>query len=171
LTPRDLDNQGLDNVVKASPKLRWASADDNAALGDVMFDAVRNGASHYTEAQRCAWTPAPRSGEKWDERLASQAIVLAETDAAIVGFMSLAPGGYLDFAYIRPSAQGSGLFRKLFAEIEKRALMASEPRIHTHASLNAKSAFSAVGFSVIKSETVAIGDQFLDRFEMEKLLA
>ena len=132
-----------------------------------MFDAVRNGPSRYTEEQRAAWTPFPRCGPAWDERLRSQDIILAEAGADILGFMSLAPGGYIDFAYIRPRAQGSGLFRRLYEQLAQRALEGGERRLWVHASLNAEPAFRALGFNVVRRETVFIGPQAFDRCEME----
>ncbi|WP_426018382.1 GNAT family N-acetyltransferase [Brevundimonas sp. DWR2-3-1b1] len=132
-----------------------------------MFDAVRNGRSRYTEEQRAAWVPAPRSGPEWDQRLGSQDVILAEAEGDIVGFMSLAPGGYIDFAYIRPRAQGTGLFRLLYEQLLQRARENSERRLWVHASLMAQPAFRALGFVVVCDETVFIGDQAFDRSEME----
>ena len=109
-----------------------------------MFDAVRNGESPYGEQQRRAWLPAPRTGREWEDRLASQDIVIAETDGQAVGFMSLAAEGYIDFAYIRPQAQHSGLFRQMFQRIEERALARGDRLLWVHASLMAQPAFAAV---------------------------
>ncbi len=146
---------------------RWASAADYALLADIMFDAVRNGASGYSEQQRAAWVPARREGPDWIARLAGQEIVLAEEDGQAVGFVSLAQGGYVDFAYIRPQAQHSGLFRQLMARIIERAIERRDATLWTHASIMAEPAFERLGFIVRKREQVAIGDQTLDRCEME----
>lgn len=146
--------------------LRWAQPSDHAALGEVMFDAVRNGRSRYTEEQRAAWTPEPRRGPDWDQRLQPQDIILAETGEEILGFMSHVPGGYIDFAYIRPQAQGSGLFRRLYERIVQRATERGEARLWVHASLTAEPAFRAMGFEVVRRETVFIGSQGFDRSEM-----
>ena len=148
--------------------IREAKAEDYDAIADVMFDAVHNGRSKYTEEQRRAWLPQPRSGFNWSERLESQSVLVAIRAGQIVGFMSLAASGYIDFAYIRPSAQGSGVFRLLYESIEKLARKNQETRLWVHASLMAQSAFNAMGFRIMKKETVEIGDQVLDRFEMEK---
>ncbi|WP_374597145.1 GNAT family N-acetyltransferase [Brevundimonas sp.] len=152
-------------------QLRWAEPDDYTRLGEVMFDAVRNGDSPYSEAQRSAWVPQPRNGSNWFKRLDRQAIVVAERDSAILGFMSLAESGYIDFAYIRPEAQGTGLFKRLYKLVESQAINADEGRLWVHASLKAQPAFSAMGFRIVRPETVTIGDQILDRFEMEKALS
>ena len=148
-------------------QLRWARRHDDAALADVMFDAVRNGPSAYTQAQRQQWVPERRAGAEWTERLAQQSIIVAEDADQIVGFMSLADGGYIDFAYIRPSAQGSGLFRLLYSAVEKRGRADGATKLWVHASLMARPAFAAVGFSVVERQVVALGDERFERFKME----
>lgn len=149
---------------------RWASAADSDVLADIMFDSVRNGESRYSEQQRAAWAPDRRSGEEWVARLQGQDIIVAEEDGAAVGFVSLAEGGYVDFAYIRPEAQHTGLFRQLVSRIIERALAKGEPLLWTRASLMAEPAFAKLGFTVRKRERVRIGDQELDRCEMERRL-
>lgn len=150
--------------------IRWATEADYDQLGQVMFDAVRNGRSLYSEAQRMAWTPKPREGKNWANRLEDQEIILQENSSQVNGFMSLAPGGYIDFAYIRPSAQGSGLFRRLYDKIELRAVENKLNRLWVRASLIAQPAFSAMGFVISKTEKVELSGQSFERFEMEKLL-
>lgn len=148
--------------------LNWATPTDIDALGDIVFDAVRNGPSKYTQRQRAAWVPERRHGEGWADRLKGQDIAIARDDGRAVGFMTLAPDGYIDFAFIRPEAQGTGLFRRLFIMIEDKARSQKEPRLWTHASLMAQPAFAAVGFEVIEHEVVRIGDENLGRATMEK---
>jgi hypothetical protein len=53
-----------------------ATPTDHAALAHFIFDAVRNGPSLYTEAQRAAWVPERRGGAVWDARFAAKDIVL-----------------------------------------------------------------------------------------------
>lgn len=151
--------------------LGWATPTDYDALADIVFDAVSNGPSKYTDAQRAAWVPERRGGEEWAARLKGQVIAIARNETRAVGFMSLAGEGYIDFAFIRPGAQGSGLFRRLFAMIEELALAQNEPRLWTHASLMAQGAFAAVGFAVVERQVVELGDESLERAMMEKMLA
>ena len=152
------------------PTFRRASPQDYDVLADIMFDAVRNGESLYDERQRAAWVPERRSGTDWNARLDRQEIVVAEQDGEAVGFVSLADGGYVDFAYIRPRAQHKGLFRQLLSRIEEVAKSRGENLLWTHASLMAEPAFAALGFTIRKREQVRIGDQTFDRCEMEKIL-
>jgi putative acetyltransferase len=157
--------------VNPERHFRWACERDFALLADIMFDAVRNGESLYTEAQRSAWVPAPRSGPDWTARLRGQEIIVAEQQGTGLGFVSLADGGYVDFAYIRPEAQHSGLFRQLLSRIVERAVAKGETRLWTHASLMAEPAFATLGFEVRRREQATIGDQSFDRCEMEMRLA
>ncbi|MEO0911569.1 MAG: GNAT family N-acetyltransferase [Pseudomonadota bacterium] len=149
---------------------RWAGASDYNALGRVMHSAVRTGSSPYTEAQRAAWVASPRSGAAWEERLAAQDILAAESGGEIVAFMSLDADGYVDFVFILPAFRGRGLFRALFERIEARATERGQPRIWVHASLMAAPAFEAMGFERLNCETVEISGERLERFEMEKQL-
>jgi len=139
-------------------------------LGAVMFSAIHEGASLYTAAQRAAWLPAPNGGSAWAERLDAQTVWLALTDALPVGFVTLASGGYIDFAYVRADAQGRGVFSTLLATLEDEARVSALPRLWTHASLMAEPAFAARGFHVTRRETVTRADQSLARAEMEKVL-
>jgi putative acetyltransferase len=148
--------------------LRWASRADYPTVADVIYDAVRNGPSLYSEAQRQQWAPERRSGPEWVERLDSQAVILAEDETGVIGLMSLADGGYIDFAYIRPHVQGSGIFRAMFGKIAARASESGQMRLWLHASLMAQPAFAAVGFRTLEKEIVAIGTEQLERFVMER---
>lgn len=156
--------------MKQPIKLNWATPTDHAALADVIFDAVRNGPSKYTQAQRAAWMPERRSGKEWDVRLAGKDIAIGRDGDRILGLMSIESGGYIDFAFIRPEAQGTGLFRALFDMVETHARAAGEPRLWVHASLMAQPAFAAVGFGVVEHQVVPIGDQAFKRALMEKPL-
>jgi putative acetyltransferase len=156
--------------MRKTHPLSWATPTDHAELADVMFDAVRNGPSKYTQAQRAAWVPERRRGAEWESRLAAKDIIVGRDGVGIIGFMSIEGGGYIDFAFIRPEAQGSGLFRRLFGMVEGHARAANEVRLWVHASLMAQPAFAAVGFSVVEHQIVQIGDQIFQRAMMEKPL-
>lgn len=149
---------------------RVAEPADYDALGALMYDAIRNGPTQYTKAQSLAWAPAPRHGPDWRKRLSPKYVLLAEDAGTVSGFMTLEPGGYIDFAYIRPEAQGTGLFRALFERLLVRATAAGETELSTHASLMAQPAFAAIGFSVDHHETVEIDGQTLARARMIKPL-
>lgn len=150
--------------------VRVAQARDYDALGALMFEAIHNGPTKYSKAQSNAWAPAPQRGTEWATRLSQKTIFMTTQSENILGFMSIEPGGYIDFAYIRPNAQGSGLFRQLFNAVESRAKDEGETSLSTHASLMAQPAFAAMGFEIDHHETVTKDGQSLARARMVKIL-
>lgn len=151
-------------------QIRRANPRDFDALGEVFHAAVREGAGRYSPAQRAAWSPAPRAGPDWAAHLSSQSVWLAETEQQVMGFLTLRADGYIDLAYIRPEAQGRGLFRKLYEEAEAQARRLGLSRLWTDASLHAKAPFESVGFTVRVPETVMRNGEAFKRFQMEKTL-
>ncbi|MEO1552556.1 MAG: GNAT family N-acetyltransferase [Pseudomonadota bacterium] len=151
-------------------QLRTAIEADYDTLGDVMFDAIHNRPSKYTEAQLLAWAPAPKRGPDWHARLGRQSVIVAERDGETLGFISIELGGYIDFVYIRPRAQGHGLFRRLFVAILNVAYSHGETVLSTDASLMAQPAFAAMGFRVDYHERVVVDGQSLPRARMTKTL-
>jgi len=150
--------------------IRRATAADHEVLGEIMFDAVRNGPSLYTPEQQAAWVPEPRKGADWDARLSAQCVFVAEADGRPIGVMTLAMPDYVDLAFVRPDWQGRGIFRRLHEALETEARARGLARLHTHASLMAQPAFGAVGYSVLEPETVEIRGQSFKRFSMERTL-
>jgi|JI9StandDraft_1071089.scaffolds.fasta_scaffold00454_29 putative acetyltransferase len=150
--------------------IRTATSADYRNLAEAMFDAIWNGPSFYTQEQCRAWCPEIPGGQAWDKRLSEQTIYLAEQGSVVMGFMSLVSPDYIDFAYIRPDFQKTGLFRRLFVEIEKQARLSNAERLWTHASLMARPAFAAMGFDICEPETVERSGEKLKRFKMQKTL-
>ena len=152
--------------------IRKGRSDDWAALALVFHKAVREGAVAYSQAQREAWSPEVKPLADWALRMARQSVMLAETSGGEpAGFMTAELNGYLDCAYILPAYQGQGLFRHLYAPLEEEQRGHAIKRMHVHASLHARPAFEAVGYSVMRPETVEMsGGVWLPRFAMEKYL-
>jgi putative acetyltransferase len=156
--------------MKRDVQIRRASPADFDALGEVLHAAICEGAGQYTEAQRAAWSPAPRAGEAWAGYLGAQSVWLAETGGRPLGFLTLTDEGYVDLAYILAEAQGRGLFRQLYDALEREARRVGMGRLWTDASLHAKGPFEAVGFAAAYAETVERSGEQLKRFRMEKTL-
>ncbi len=151
--------------------IRWAEAADVASvISTVQYRAVREGRSAYTEAQRAAWIPEPHPPKKLAEHLTETSVAIFSKGACDVGVMTLAPGGYINMAFILPDHQGTGVFRALLEATEERARVWGEAKLSTHASLMAQPAFQAMGFQAIHHETVERAGEQLSRALMEKPL-
>lgn len=150
--------------------IRPGRPDDDDALGKIFFEAVRYGATHYSEAEREVWLPEPPTGPEWSERLRKQTIMVAEAAEGPVGFMTLYPHGEIDLAFILTTFRGRGLFRQLYTPLENQARQTGLDRLFTYASLHARGPFEAVGFTVIEAQTIERRGESLRRFYMEKRL-
>lgn len=144
---------------------------DAEALGTVFHRAVREGASaRYDAAQVAAWSPAPKSGEDWAERLERAGTVVALEDGRPIGFMSLDETGYIDVAFVLPEAMGKGVAATLYAVLEGRARAAGVTQLTTQASLLAEPFFARQGWVVTRRQEVEIGGVTLRNAWMEKRL-
>lgn len=135
-------------------------------LGRLMFDAIRSGATLYSVQQRAAWIPSVPSGKRWHARLRHMHVFVARSPTGLLGFAAMTSTGYVDFAYVRKTARGRGVFKALLEQ-----LTALDPQrvMTTHASLHAQPAFRAVGFRVVHHEHVRRNGQRLDRAFMRRV--
>lgn len=151
-------------------QIRRGETSDHAKLADIFHDAVRGGATLYSDAQRAAWSPTPPEPADWSAKLSTQTVFVAEAGGQPVGFMTLMSDGEVDLAYIHPSHKGTGLFRKLYTPLEACACEAGLTVLTTHASLHAHPAFLAMGFEVVEEEHVERNGETFQRFAMRKSL-
>ncbi|MEM6372438.1 MAG: GNAT family N-acetyltransferase [Pseudomonadota bacterium] len=151
-------------------EIRQMRSDEADVLGGVMWRAIRDGPSQYTEAQRAAWLRKVPRGQTWAERLDQSSVWVADVQDTAVGFLTLQAGGYIDLAFVDPAAQGRGVFSALYAAAECAARARGLDHLLTHASLMAQPAFAARGFHVIAHETVQRAGLMLARAEMKKVL-
>ena len=151
--------------------IRWADPDEDATvLAQLMFDAVREGDSPYSTAQRQAWMPHVPDSIVFADRLRTQDVAVAERHSRPVGFASLTRSGYIDLFFILAAFRGHGVFRALYRMLEDRAVDRGMRKITTHASLMAQPNFQRMGFLIIQHEVVDREGQMLKRAEMEKRL-
>lgn len=145
---------------------------DAPELGQVFHRAVHEGAaSHYSEAERLAWSPAPPASRAWEERLAGAETVVAETAGHLVGVMSLdLDRAYLDLAFVLPGMSGRGVGNVLYAVLEGRARATGVTRIETEASLRAEGFFLGRGFQVEARQQVERRGVLLSNARMTKTL-
>lgn len=153
-------------------EIRRGRPRDYTTLGRILYEAVHYGAPAYTLAQRAAWQPTPKSGPEWNARLGGQLIWVAVAErTGPVGFLTLKPGGYIDYAYILRAWQGRGLFGAMMAPLETYARAEGWAILSTHASLHARPVFARRGFMELRADPVMRDGQELMRFEMEKDLS
>lgn len=153
-------------------RVRPYRAEDRAAVALVFYRAVREGAAAwYDEAQRAAWAPAPGPDPDEPDKLADQWCWVAEADGAVIGFMSLEPGGYLDMAFVLPEAMGKGVAAALYQALVSRARSAGLSRLTVRASHPARRFFTKRGWQTDAFESFEADGQVYETYLMSVDLA
>jgi putative acetyltransferase len=150
--------------------VRPVRAGEAPVLAEVYHAAVHEGAaSAYSAEQRAAWSPAAPSGDGWAARIAGADTLVAERDGRVLGFMAWEPAkGWIDLAFVRPEAMGTGVAAALYAVIEGRARAVRIARLSVDASELARPFFARQGWRVVAREEVVRGGVTLHRYRMEK---
>ena len=136
-----------------------AQRSDAGRLARIMFYAVRDGATHYSVAERRAWAPKQKGAEEFIKLIRRQEVWVARSVQGPIGFIALRPDGYVDLTFILRHARGKGVFGRLLSCVDDRART-------VHASLHAEPAFARHGFQVVHREAVPRFGQLLRRAYM-----
>lgn len=151
--------------------LRPYAPSDLDAIIEVFMSSVRKVAARdYTADQLAAWAPDAIDRERWARRRENRETWVATVDDAVAGFTDLEPDGHLDMLFVDADHQGMGLAARLVAAVEASACARGLLRIFTEASLTARPFFERRGFVVLAAQEIALGDQVLCNFRMEKRL-
>lgn len=152
-------------------EIREFTDSDVGATAQIFFDAVRLGTTeYYDDRQRRAWAAKVPDNDEWRERLQSQHSYVAQLNTKLVGFMTLAGNGHIDLAFVAPDLIGKGVARALYERVETEALRLGIRRLDTDASYLARRFFERQGWSVLRQQSVSMGEVSLTNFAMEKHL-
>ncbi len=91
-------------------------------------------------------------------------------EGKIVGFMNLAPNGYLDLAFVHPDWIGKGVAARLYERLENYARAEGMPSLDSDASLFARPFFERQGWRILKEQQPVRNGVSLTNFHMEKKL-
>ena len=130
--------------------VRRAVDEDIPGIVEVFWQGVHVGAAPiYDAAQRAAWLPVAPAPHAFAARLAGQTVRVAVEGGRIAGFMTLRADGYLDFAYVRPEARGTGTADALHAAILNAAAVAGLTELTARASDLARPFLARRGWHVV----------------------
>ncbi len=102
--------------------IRALEDSDAPSAAQIFFWAVREGTkAEYSPEQRSTWAGDEVAPERWRERLAGQVGFVAEQQGVPVGFMTIDATGYIDFAFVLPTAAGTGVGKLLYQAVEQKA--------------------------------------------------
>lgn len=137
----------------------------------IYHDAVQH-LEHprYSKAKKDAWSSKPRSIKYWHNQLKKLVTFVAIDNDEVLGFIALDPHfnrlGYIHYLYVKPSAQGKGVAKKLIKQIVNYANVSGFSSLSVDASYASKSLFLSAGFTVINPSYHYIKGQTLNGFSM-----
>jgi putative acetyltransferase len=116
------------------------------------------------------WAPRDPDMNRWAARLAQKNPFVAIVDGQIVGLGEIETDGFIDYFYVHPKWQGTGVGKALFAALECEAAKAGAKVIFANVSVTAKSFFLSRGFTVTESKSNVILGHPAPNFRMQKNL-
>ncbi|WP_175566907.1 GNAT family N-acetyltransferase [Rhodovulum sp. ES.010] len=122
----------------------------------------------YGPEERAAWAPSPDPVPGWEQRLLAATTILAEARGRLFGFMTLAPDGHLEFAYVAPSHMGRGVGSALHAAVLDAGRDAGLDMLTTEASLVARPFLARRGWCETGRQSVIRNGVALTNFRMER---
>ncbi len=145
---------------------RWPG-DRPEALLALLRDSVGGLASaRYDGGQIEAWLASLPDGAGWRARLGRSAITLAERGGELAGFVGLAAPGVVDLLFVHPVHARRGVGRALLSAAIRQAVACRWPQLEADVSLLARPLFEALGFRVLRRQTVERCGRRLDNFRM-----
>lgn len=146
--------------------LREGGPEDRGACFAIYRDAVLNGASLYTDAERTAWTPPDDDGLWMESRLTEGVTWIAEAGGRPAGFLTATPAGHLDLFFVRAAHHGTGLGTALYDRFLGWADDTGQATLTTFASHHARRFLEPRGWSVVEKETAIRNGVPLSRWRM-----
>jgi putative acetyltransferase len=151
--------------------IRSYSAPDAAIVTRLFQAAVRSiAARDYSPEQIRAWAAAISNEEAFGRRCESKSTWVAEVAGRIAGFSDFERDGHIDMLYVHPDFQRRGVARALLRHVEERARALDLHRLYTEASITARPVFEAMGFLVLRLQTVTVDGVMMTNYRMEKPL-
>ncbi|KUY30207.1 GNAT family N-acetyltransferase [Elizabethkingia ursingii] len=122
----------------------------------------------YNNDQIKVWVSGIENTERWNNNLSDQYLLVAEFKNKIIGFISLKDGFYIDFLYVHKDYQSKGIAKRLYMEIEEKAISEKQLSLMADVSITAKPFFEKIGFKIIKEQHVMLKGIELTNYKMEK---
>ncbi|QIX63191.1 GNAT family N-acetyltransferase [Hymenobacter sp. BT18] len=151
--------------------LRRAQADDASRIGQLFYDTItRINAADYSPVQVEAWRGGWQNLAGWQDKIREQYFLVAEQDAELMGFASLAADGYLDFLFVSADHQRQGIARQLWQALLAEATRLGLTQVYTNASCTARPFFAHQGFVVEREQQPVVRGVALTNYRMVRPL-
>jgi putative acetyltransferase len=147
---------------------RYRESDLEAVLA-CFGRAVREiGARYYAGEEIAAWAPGSPDVGAWVNRLGTGGAFVAEVSGAIAGFVRVEDTGFVDLLYVHPKYERSGIARQLFEVACSWAVSHGARRFESEVSLAARPFFEAMGFRLVREQSIERKGVSLQNFRMAR---
>ena len=144
-------------------------SNDSVVLWKIKYDTIhRVNIRDYTQSQVSAWAPTRSLPDNWLERIRTMDPFIAESDGKLLGFADLQSDGYIDHFFCHLDHQRQGIGKALMQALMHEGQANGITRLYSHVSITARPFFEHFGFIVLAEQSVAVKDQHLTNFIMEK---
>lgn len=127
--------------------IRVFKQEDISQIITLFRDTVHNVCKKdYTKTQCDTWAPEFINQSSWCNRFESTYTLVADENGKILGFCNLESDGNVDMFYVHWQHQGEGIGRKMYHEIEKKALSDGFTQMTSDVSITAKPFFESLGW-------------------------
>ncbi|MBR9861334.1 GNAT family N-acetyltransferase [bacterium] len=148
--------------------IKRATIDDLESILDVFNRSIKSTCKNdYNNAQIEAWCKSGDNKERWAQLIEIQYFIVSESKGIITGFASLDGIDYLDFMYVHPDYQRTGIAKSLFSNCKNEAQNRGAQRLISDVSITAKPFFESLGFQIIRSNRNLRFGETLINFRME----
>jgi putative acetyltransferase len=153
------------------PLIRPALADDFIAVAQIFHESIHHlAARDYTKEQLETWSGAKRSAEHWRIRTKDLKVKIAWMENTPAGFIGYSHDGHIDLLFTCPSFARRGIARALVLDAESDLLSRKTATAWTEASLTARTFFEAMGYTMVREQTVRCNGVDLNNCRMDKAL-
>ncbi len=155
----------------AGMEIRRYRIGEEHRIWKVYFDATHeSNARDYHPDLIHRWAPHDPDMRQWADRLAQKNPFVAIVAEEIVGMAELEADGFIDYFYVHPHWQRTGIGKALMETVESEAINLGLSLLLADVSVTAKDFFLAQGFQIVESRSNIILGHPAPNFRMQKSL-
>jgi putative acetyltransferase len=144
---------------------------DAALLAAIFAQSVEGlTGDDYSESQQQAWIASADNEQEFGATLSKQLTLVATLQSSPVGFASLRGANHIEMLYVHPATSRQGVASALYDALEKLATARGTAALTVDASDTAHEFFLKRGYVDQQRSTISVGDEWLARTRMLKVL-
>lgn len=151
-------------------QIRMATLQDTGQLKNLYQGTITHiNNRHYNPEQVRAWAARGERIASLENKIKQQYFYVAvNPEDTITGFASVEADGELDMMFVHKDFQGQGIATLLIEQIFEKAMELGLPSLTSYVSITARPFFEKMGFKVVETRQVDLGEVSLTNYKMTK---